>query len=67
MSYEKQIKDVAIRLTIASITDVLRVYKVTLPKDQYQVGYNEGLADAIKAVQLFLKVLDDKKEKPLDD
>jgi hypothetical protein len=67
VSYEKQIKDVAIRLTIASITDVLRVYKVTLPKDQYQVGYNEGLADAIKAVQLFLKVLDDKKEKPLDD
>jgi len=61
MSYEKQIKDVAIRLTIASITDVLREYKVTLPKDQYQVGYNEGLADAIKAVQLFLKVLDHKE------
>jgi len=61
MSYEKQIRDVAIRLTIASITDVLREYKVTLPKDQYQVGYNEGLADAIKAVQLFLKVLDHKE------
>lgn len=61
MSYEKQIKDVAIRLTIASITDVLREYKITLPKDQYQVGYNEGLADAIKAVQLFLKVLEHKE------
>jgi len=67
MSYEKQIKDVAIRLTIASITDVLREYKITLPKDQYQVGYNEGLADAIKAVQLFLKVLDQKKEENTND
>ena len=66
MSYEKQIKDVAIRLTISSITDVLREYKVNLPKDQYQVGYNEGLADAIKAVQLFIKVLDEKKE-PLSE
>jgi hypothetical protein len=65
--YEDAIKDVAVRLTINSITDVLRVYKVTLPKDQYQVGYNEGLGDAIKAVQLFLKVLDEKKEQPLDE
>jgi hypothetical protein len=62
MSYEKQIKDTVIRLTIGSITDVLREYKVTLPKDQYQVGYNEGLDDAIKAVQLFLKVLEEKPE-----
>jgi len=67
MSYEKQIKDTVIRLTIGSITDVLREYKVTLPKDQYQVGYNEGLADAIKAVQLFLKVLDEKPEEQLSE
>lgn len=67
MSYEKQIKDTVIRLTIGSITDVLREYKVTLPKDQYQVGYNEGLADAIKAVQLFLKVLEEKPEEQLSE
>lgn len=66
MSYEEQIKDTTIRLTINAITDVLREYKVNLPKDQYQVGYNEGLADSITAVQLFLKVLE-KKEKPLDE
>jgi hypothetical protein len=66
MSYEKQIKDVAIRLTITAITDVLREYKITLPKDQYQVGYNEGLSDAIKAVQLFLKVLEKPEENAND-
>ena len=62
MSYEKQIKDVAVRLTIASITDVLKVYKLESPDTQLELGYNEGLNDAIKAVQLFLKVLDEKKE-----
>ena len=63
MSYEKQIKDVAIRLTIASITDVLRVYKLESPDTEIELGYNQGLDDAIKAVQLFLKVL----EKPGED
>jgi len=63
MSYEKQIKDVAIRLTIASITDVLRVYKLESPDTELELGYNQGLDDAIKAVQLFLKVL----EKPGED
>lgn len=61
MSYEKQIKDVAIRLTIASVTDVLRAYKLESPDTQIELGYNEGLNDAIKAVQLFLKVLDEPK------
>ncbi len=63
MSYEKQIKDVAIRLTIASITDVLKVYKLESPDTEIELGYNQGLDDAIKAVQLFLKVL----EKPEED
>ena len=62
MSYEKQIKDVAIRLTIASITDVLRAYRLQTPISEREVGYVQGLDDAIKAVQLFLKVLDEKKE-----
>jgi hypothetical protein len=63
VSYEKQIKDVAIRLTIASITDVLKVYKLESPDTEIELGYNQGLDDAIKAVQLFLKVL----EKPEED
>lgn len=67
MSYEKQITDVAVRLTIASVTDVLRAYKVESPDNAVELGYNSGLDDAIKAVQLFLKVLDEKKEKPLDE
>lgn len=61
MSYEKQIKDVAIRLTIASITDVLRAYKLESPGTEIEMGYNQGLDDAVKAVQLFLKVLDHKE------
>ena len=66
-SYEKAIKDVAIRLTINSITDVLRAYRLQTPISEREVGYVQGLDDAIKAVQLFLKVLDEKKEQPLDE
>jgi hypothetical protein len=67
VSYEKQIKDVAVRLTIASITDVLRLYKLESPDTEIELGYNSGLDDAIKAVQLFLKVLDEKKEPELSE
>jgi hypothetical protein len=67
VSYEKQIKDTVVRLTIASITDVLRVYKLESPGTEIELGYNQGIEDAIKSVQLFLKVLDEKKEKPLDE
>jgi hypothetical protein len=56
-----------VRLTIGSITDVLRIYKLENPDKDIELGYNEGIEDAIKAVQLFLKVLDEKKEKPLDE
>lgn len=62
MSYEKQIKDVAIRLTIASITDVLREFKSGERNTEYDAGYDDGLDQAIKAVQLFLKVLDQPKQ-----
>lgn len=67
MSYEKEIKDTVVRLTIASITDVLRVYKLESPGTQIEFGYNQGIDDAIKSVQLFLKVLDEKKEPELND
>lgn len=66
MSYEKQIKDVAIRLTIASITDVLREFKSGERTTEYDAGYDDGLDQAIRAVQLFLKVLEG-KDKPLDE
>lgn len=68
MSYEKQIKEVAVRLTIASIIDVLRVFKEDNDrKTEYGAGYDDGLDQAIKAVQLFLKVLDEKKEEELSE
>lgn len=67
MSYEKEIKDTVVRLTIASITDVLRVYKLESPGTEIELGYNQGIEDAIKSVQLFLKVLDEKKEPELND
>jgi hypothetical protein len=66
-NYEKAIKDVAVRLTINSIVDVLRVYKLENPNSSVEVGYNDGLEDAIKAVQLFLKVLDEKPEEQLSE
>jgi hypothetical protein len=62
VSYEKEIKDTVVRLTIASITDVLRVYKVESPGTEIELGYNQGLDDAIKGVQLFLKVLEKPEE-----
>lgn len=63
MSYEKEIKDTTIRLTIKAITDVLREYKIE-PQDvdkAIELGYNQGIDDAIKAVQLFLKVVEQKE------
>lgn len=67
-NYEKAIKDIAVRLTIQSITDVLRVFKEDNDRaTEYGAGYDDGLDQAIKAVQLFVKVLDEKKEQPLDE
>lgn len=66
MSYEKNIRDTTLRIAIASITDTLRVFKDGSRATDYDAGYDDGLDQAIKAVQLFLKVLDE-KEKPLDE
>jgi hypothetical protein len=61
--YEQAIKDVAVRLTINSIVDVLRVFKEDNDrKTEYGAGYDDGLDQAIKAVQLFLKVLEKQQE-----
>jgi hypothetical protein len=61
VSYEKSIKDTTIRLTIKAITDVLREYKIEDADKSIELGYNQGLDDAIKAVQLFLKVTEQKE------
>lgn len=67
-NYEQAIKDVAVRLTINSIIDVLKVFKQDNDRGtDYGAGYDDGLDQAIKAVQLFIKVLDEKKEAPLND
>jgi len=67
-NYEQAIKDVAVRLTINSIVDVLRVFKEDNDRNtDYGAGYDDGLDQAIKAVQLFLKVLDEKKEPELSE
>jgi hypothetical protein len=60
MSDLKHLVHTGIKITIASITDVIREYKITLPKDQYSVGYNDGLTEAIKAIQLFQAKLNEK-------
>jgi hypothetical protein len=62
-NYEKAIKDVTVRLTIGSIVDVLRVFKEDNDRNtDYGAGYDDGLDQAIKAVQLFLKVLEKDQE-----
>jgi hypothetical protein len=67
-NYEKAIKDVTVRLTIGSIVDVLKVFKEDNDrKTEYGAGYDDGLDQAIRAVQLFLKVLDEKKEDDLSE
>jgi hypothetical protein len=58
MSYEKDIRDTTLRITIKSITDVLRAYRLQTPISEREVGYVQGIDDAIKAVQLFLQVLE---------
>jgi hypothetical protein len=63
MSDLKHLVDTSIKMATASIIDAIRVYNITLPKDQYSVGYNEGLADAIRLVQLFQAKLDEPRQR----
>lgn len=53
MSDIKHLVHTGITITISSITDVLREYKVETVENPYEEGYNRGLDEAIKAVQLF--------------
>lgn len=66
MSDIKHLVHTGIKITIASLTDVLREYKMESVENPYEEGYNRGLEEAIKAVQLFQKKLEEQESK-LDD
>jgi len=66
MSDLKHLVHTGIKITIASITDVLRDYKMETVENPYEDGYNRGIDEAIKAVQLFQKKLEEQEAK-LDD
>jgi hypothetical protein len=66
MSDLKHLVHTGIKITIASLTDVLREYKMATVDNPYEDGYNRGIDEAIKAVQLFQKKLEEQEAK-LDD
>jgi len=57
MSDIKHLVHTGIKITTASIIDVLREYKLEDLSNRYEYGYNEGINQAIKAVQLFQQKL----------
>ena len=63
MSDIKHLVHTGIKITIASITDVLREYKLETVENPYEEGYNRGLDEAIKSVQLFQKKLEEQDGK----
>jgi hypothetical protein len=42
---------------------VLREYKMDTEENPYETGYNRGIDEAIKAVQLFQKKLEEQEAK----
>jgi hypothetical protein len=63
MSDIKHLVHTGIKITIASLTDVLREYKMDKVENPYEDGYNRGIDEAIKAVQLFQKKLEEQEAK----
>lgn len=66
MSDIKHLVHTGIKITIASLTEVLREYKMETVDNPYEDGYNRGIDEAIKAVQLFQKKLEEQEQR-LDD
>jgi hypothetical protein len=66
MSDIKHLVHTGIKITIASLTEVLRGYKIVEQENDVEKGYNLGIDTAIKAVQLFQKKLEEQEAK-LDD
>jgi hypothetical protein len=59
MSDIKHLVHTGIKITISSITDVLREYKIDEDGNPVSKGYNMGIDEAIKAVQLFQAKLEE--------
>ena len=53
MSDIKHLVHTGIKITTASIKDVLREYKMEKVENPYEEGYNRGIEEAIKAIGLF--------------
>ena len=66
MSDIKHLVHTGIKITVASLTEVLREYKMETVENPYEDGYNRGIDEAIKAVQLFQKKLEEQEQR-LDD
>lgn len=65
MSEIKHMVDTGIRMATSSIIEALRVYKDGNRKKAYDAGYDDGLDQAIRLVQLFQAKLNETKQ-PLD-
>ena len=66
MSYEEQIKDGATRLALLTAADVVRVQALQGAESEFGQGYNEGIEQAIKSIQLLLQEID-KTEPPSNE
>jgi hypothetical protein len=62
MSEIKHLVDTSIKMATASIIDALRVYKDGNRESKYDAGYDDGLDQAIKLVQLFQAKLDEPRQ-----
>jgi hypothetical protein len=63
MSDIKHLVHTGIKITIASLTEVLREYKLQDATSNLEKGYNLGIEEAIRAVQLFQAKLDEQEHK----
>jgi hypothetical protein len=66
MSDLKHLVHTGIKITIASLTEVLREYKMDTEENPYDHGYNRGIDEAIKAVQLFQAKLEEQEQRLSD-
>ena len=63
MSDIKYMTDIAIKMATASIIDAIRIYKDGMRESKYDAGYDDGLDQAIRLVQLFQAKLDEPRQK----
>lgn len=66
MSDLKHLVDTSIKMATASIIDAIRIHKDGESQTEYNRGFDDGLDQAIRLVQLFQAKLDEPRQK-LDD